>query len=649
MKEIKLKIDGQEITVPEGTTVLEAIKKLNKVVPTFCYHPKLPVFGGCRMCLVYEKRWRTNIIACATQAQEGMEIETENKQTFEERKFILEMLFTRHPLDCPICDKAGECDLQNWGTYYGPQINPSTITPFEKIRPEEDWQSDYFEFVSNRCVLCLRCISVCKNVVGADALFQEERGFEILISPDRKPMDSESSCEACGLCVDVCPVGAILFKPFKFNARAWLLDETVTYCGMCSMQCPVAIDHDQQKIYRIRSTADLEICAGAYLGYDIHSSNRLKGALINGQPTDINKAIEKVAQIIDEAPQKTAIIVSPYIENEALDKIKKLQEKTGIYVSSTASITLLPVIKGFIEENGSYTLPDKNDILEAERIIVVGNDVADTNPVISYFFHKNYLEGFEIGKDKEIIFIGEKLRHLKKYNPKHIQTDDLSQIKNIESDENTLVVYSTTTLKGKTAYEFGKLLGQLHKETKAKVLILPQETNAYGIINKLELDYLPGIFQKIKKGKIKNLILYGEDIVDHISDEELQEIYTQLENSVVITPFSDGLAISSNIAIGSALWMEKEQTTEGFGGIRKGRKAFENIFTEEYITDKILQMIKATPVSLREKKKTEIEFYDYEGFDYPQINLWDFGYLGRRSKHLADMRMKHSEKIYMED
>ncbi|WP_029521158.1 2Fe-2S iron-sulfur cluster-binding protein [Persephonella sp. IF05-L8] len=648
MKEIKLTIDGQEITVPEGTTVLEAIKKLNKVVPTFCYHPKLPIFGGCRMCLVYEKRWRTNIIACATPAQEGMEIETENKQTFEERKFILEMLFTRHPLDCPICDKAGECDLQNWGTYYGPQINPSTITPFEKIRPEEDWQSDYFEFVSNRCVLCLRCISVCKNVVGADALFQEERGFEILISPDKKPMDSESSCEACGLCVDVCPVGAILFKPFKFNARAWLLDETVTYCGMCSMQCPVAIDHDQQKIYRIRSTADLEICAGAYLGYDIHSSNRLKGALINGQTTDINKAMEKVAHIINEAPQETAVVVSPYIENEALDKLKKLQEKTGIYVSSTASITLLPVIKGFIEENGSYTLPDKNDILEAERIIVAGNDVADTNPVISYFFHKNYLEGFEIGKDKEIIFIGEKAGHIKKYNPKHIQTDDLSQIKNINLDENTVVVYSTTALKGKTAYEFGKLLGHLYKETKAKVLILPQETNAYGVINKLDLDYLPDILQKIKKGKIKNLILYGEDIVDHISDEELQEIYAQLENSVVITPFLDGLALSSNIAIGSALWMEKGQTTEGFGGIRKGRKAFENIFTEEYITDKILQMVKTISVSIREKRQ-EIEFYDYEGFDYPQINLWDFGYLGRRSKNLADMRVKRSQLIYKEE
>lgn len=278
MKNVKVVIDGVQLEVPENTTVLEAAKKINKIIPTFCYHPKLPVYGGCRMCLVYDKKWKTTIIACGTKVYDGMEIETENEEVKKDRKFILEMLFTRHPLDCPVCDKAGECDLQNWGTYYGPQINNTPFTPFDKIRPEEDWESDYFEFISNRCVLCLRCVSVCKNVVGADALFQEERGFETVISPDKKPMDTESRCEFCGLCVDICPVGAIIFKPFKFKTRAWLLKETVSYCGMCSLNCPVSIDHDGRKIYRIRSTADLDICSGAYLGYDISDKNRLKEA-----------------------------------------------------------------------------------------------------------------------------------------------------------------------------------------------------------------------------------------------------------------------------------------------------------------------------------------------------------------------------------
>jgi NADH dehydrogenase/NADH:ubiquinone oxidoreductase 75 kD subunit (chain G) len=113
---VNIKIDGIEVSVAKNTTVLEAAKKIYKLIPTFCYHEKLPIFGGCRMCLVYDVKAKRSIIACGSYVYDGMEIETENEKVKEDRKFILEMLFTRHPLDCPICDKAGECDLQNWGT-----------------------------------------------------------------------------------------------------------------------------------------------------------------------------------------------------------------------------------------------------------------------------------------------------------------------------------------------------------------------------------------------------------------------------------------------------------------------------------------------------------------------------------------------------
>ncbi|WP_457626618.1 2Fe-2S iron-sulfur cluster-binding protein [Persephonella sp.] len=648
MKEITLKVDGCEIKVPEGTTVLEAVKKLNKVVPTFCYHPKLPVFGGCRICLVYEKNWKRNIIACATPVYEGMEIETEHPKSIEERKFILEMLFTRHPLDCPVCDKSGECDLQNWGTYYGPQHNPSNITPFEKIRPEENWESEYFEFVSNRCVLCLKCISVCKNIVGANTLFQEERGFEILISPDKKPMDEESSCEACGLCVDVCPVGAILFKPFKFNARAWLLRETVSYCGVCSLQCPVSIDHNGKDIYRVRSTADLKICAGAYLGYDIYRKNRLKGALENGKPADFTETVKKVAKFITDSPFETALIVSPYSGNETFEAVKKLQEKTGIKVSSTATATLLPVVRGFEEEAGEYTIVNEEDILNAEKIIIIGNDPADTNPVISYLFHKNYDEGFIYGRDKKIFFFGEKPLHTKKYSPvfikkdiKNLKTEDIYRA---EPDEKSVIIYSTTTLKGEDAYKIGKLLGSISKKTGSKLLILPQEVNAFGVIKNLELYYLPDILKDIKEGKIKNLILMGEDIIDHIKDEELQEIFLKLENSVVITPFSDGLSLSCNIAIGCALWLEEEKTTEGFRGVLRSKKSIDGQICEEKIIKQITDNAEEIPDALKQKEKKEDTFYNYEGFDYPYISLWDFGYIGRRSDNLMNYRFKRETR-----
>ncbi len=645
MKKVKVTIDGISIEVPEGTTVLEAAKKLNKLIPTFCYHDKLPIFGGCRMCLVWDKKWKSPIIACGTKVYDGMEIETENEEVLKDRRFILEMLFTRHPLDCPVCDKAGECDLQNWGTYYGPQKNPyEGITPFDKIRPEEDWESDFFEFISNRCVLCLRCISVCENVNGSSTLFQEERGFGILISPDKKPMDTESSCEFCGLCVDICPVGAIIFKPFKFNARPWLLKETVSYCGMCSMQCPIAIDHDGQKIYRIRSTADLQICTGAYLGYDIYNKNRLSGGLKNGVSISVEEGIKEIANILDSYPEKTAIVVSPYSTNESLKILENIADKTGVFLTSTVTLDTLPTLHGFEEETGEkYVLPTEEDIHNSEKIVVLGNDIANINPVLTYFFQKSYFEGREIGKDKKIYYMGRFLDKLKKFNPiyKNIENKELLRKRIVsfaDIDENTLVVYSTTSLKGEKAYLFGKKLGKLYKQKKAKVLILPQERNAFGVINNIEkLYYLPDIFKKIEEGVLEHIILIGEDIVHHIEEEKMKEIFMKLKTTAVITPFNDGLALSSNIAVGSSLWFEEEGTTEGFYGIRKSIP-YRPAFQEKNILQNLLSQLKEKPLR---KDNYNISYYDYEGFLDEFIELWDFGYFSRRSENLMNLKMKN--------
>ena len=656
MKKVKVTIDGITVEVSEGTTVLEAAKKINKIIPTFCYHDRLPIFGGCRMCLVWDKKWKNPVIACGTKVYDGMEIETENEEVLKDRKFILEMLFTRHPLDCPICDKAGECDLQNWGTYYGPQNRPyEDITPFDKVRPEENWESDYLEFVSNRCVLCLRCVSVCENVNGAAALFQEERGFEILISPDKKPMDTESSCEFCGLCVDICPVGAILFKPFKYNARPWLLKETVTYCGMCSVNCPVAIDHDGEKIYRIRSTSDLQICAGAYLGYDIYSKNRLKGGLKNGAPISLEEAVKEVSKIINENPKKTAIVLSPYSTNETFEIIKEIAEKTGVYITSTVTLDTLPTIQGFEEETGKeYQLPTEEDIIRAKKIVVLGNDIANTNPVLSYLFHKVYFEGKEFGEEKEIFYMGEKLDRLRKYNPvyKEVLNEELlskriKQFAKINND--TVIVYSTTSLKGEKAYKLGKKLGRLAKQTGAKVLIIPQERNTFGLINTFEnLYYLPDILKKIEDKEIENLILIGEDIVQHIEEDKMKEIFMSLKNISVITPFSDGLALSSHIAIGASLWFEEEGTVEGFYG-KKEITPYRKTIQERDILERISQNLEKKE-SLR-NENVSISYYDYPYTINQFIELWDFSYLSKRSDNLTNIKMKNllKEEILSEE
>jgi len=620
MEKVKIKIDNQEIEVEKGITVLEAAKKLNKLIPTFCYHEKLPIFGGCRICLVWDVKARRSIIACGSYVYDGMEIETENEKVKEDRKFILQMLFSRHPLDCPICDKAGECDLQNWGTYWGPQQNLLPITPFEKIRPEDDWESDYLEFVSNRCVLCIKCVSVCNNIVGANALYQLERGFETLISPVTKPMDT-SSCEMCGLCVDICPVGAILFKPFKFNARPWLLKETFSHCGMCSLNCPVVIDHDGKDIYRIRSTADLNICAGAYLGYDVYKENRLKYPLIQNQVKTIDEAIQKVADIINN--EETAIILSSYSNNESLDIYKEIIEKSGIKATSLSTINTIPVLAGYKETAGEDYTIDLSIIKEFQNVFIIGDDIADTTPVLSYMLN-----------GKNITYIGKNANRIKKFFPR------IEEKLNIEDiPENSLIIYSTTSDIAQQSYEMGNILGKLKKEKNCNILIIPFERNSYGLINRFEnLYYLPDILKDIEEGKIKNLVIIGEEITDYIGEEKLKYIFQKVENLIVFSPFEDGLTLISNIAIPISLWFEEEGYIDSIFGKVKTKKSIKNIFEEKTILQKLNNLI------IRKEKPQidySIRFYDTDYIVKPEIKIWDFGYIGKRSNNLLNWKIKN--------
>ncbi len=644
MEKVRVVIDGQEIYVSKNTTVLEAAKQLNILIPTFCYNEKLPIFGGCRICLVWDKKWKRSIIACGTYVYDGMEIETLNDEVFNDRKFILEMLFTRHPLDCPVCDKAGECDLQNWGTYYGPQHPVLPISPFEKIRPEDDWQSDFLEYVSNRCVLCMRCVSVCQNINRSDSLYQKERGFEIVISPDEKPMDSQSSCEMCGLCVDICPVGAILFKPFKYKARPWLLKERVAYCGFCSMNCPIAIDYDdkKKKIYRMRSTGDLQVCSGAYLGYDIYESEkRAKGASVNGKSVSFTEAIKKIADIISESPTQTAYISSPYATFESYTALNKLQEKTGIYVSSVITADFLPTLYGYTEKKGSnYQLPTFKDIERSEKIVILGDDVSATTPVLSYFFGEAYKEGNKVSDKKEIIYVGNNLKNSAKFFPKVFE-----KLEDVSIDEKTVLVYSPTSNQGEKAYKIGKELAQLETKTGAKVLILPPQTNAIGQVNNLNMDtYLPTVIEKINSGEIKNLIIEGEDIFQYIDNDVLVQAFNKLDSLVILSEFKP--KVDCNVFISLPLWIDESGTFEGFFGKRKVKPLFTTHFTREKIINEITAYAKLTPQAVLPEKEP-IKFYDTSILVKPDINIWDFGYFSQYSINLTNWKEKKQQLIHI--
>lgn len=617
METVRVKIDGQEIEVSKDTTIIEAAKRLNILIPTFCYHEKLPIFGGCRMCLVYDAKMKRSVIACGTYVYDGMEIETENPQVKKDREFILQMLFSRHPLDCPICDKAGECDLQNWGTYWGPQKNLLSIDPTEKVRPEEDWESSYLEYVSNRCVLCMKCVSVCDNINKSHSIYPLERAFETLISSSTKPMDT-SSCEMCGLCVDICPVGAILFKPFKFNARPWLLKETYTHCGFCSLNCPVVVNHDGQNVYRIRSTAELEVCSKVYLGYDSLNHNRLKVIKYGEKPLDVKELLIKLLN-----SEKTAVFVSSYLSSETLQTLEKIWRKSKAHFTSDISLSVLPLLDGYGED---YHMLDFDVLKQSSKVYVVGDDIVDTSPVLSYYLPEG------------LTYVGDSLDRLKKLNPEVVELsgeDILSYLRGIE--ENSTVVYSSYFY-GELAYRFGKLLRELQESKGCKVFIIPPTANAFGVVNKIEsLGYLPEVIKKIERGEIENLIMFGEEMVEWIEDYKFKDMWDKLKRKVLFTPFEDGLSLIADVSIPLNSWIEESGSFEGSRGIRKIKQALKVNFSTRQLLEDVCRSLTET------ERKTQLKVKGYTLPDFITINqkkIYDVSYFSLRSKNLTNWKEK---------
>jgi len=245
---VNLTIDGVPVSVPKGTMIIEAAKQAGVLIPHYCYHPGLPVAGVCRMCLVEVEKAPKLQIACATAVAEGQVVKIFTEQATEARKSVLEFLLINHPLDCPICDQAGECELQDFVFQEGRARTRYTPTYAKRFNPVEDFGGDIL-YVPNRCILCTRCVRFMEHAAGEDILNVSERGDRayIGIHPD-KEMDHAWA----GNVVDLCPVGSLLSKDFLHKARAWELDHTASVCTGCSQGCNVTLDTRTDVVVRVR-------------------------------------------------------------------------------------------------------------------------------------------------------------------------------------------------------------------------------------------------------------------------------------------------------------------------------------------------------------------------------------------------------------
>jgi len=253
-----IKIDDHELEVPKGTKVLDAALEAGIEIPHYCYHPALSVVGSCRMCLVEIEGMPKLQTACSTLVGElppekkvagkyDMVVHTRTEKVAEARKLVLEFLLLNHPLDCPVCDQAGECFLQDYSFKYGHAH--SRFIEDKRVRPAEELGSGVV-INQNRCILCTRCVRFTREISGAEELFVMNRGYHNKISVyDGRPLDNPLA----GNVADICPVGALLLKDYIHTTRVWRLSGTASVCTECSSGCSITVDAARNRIYRVIS------------------------------------------------------------------------------------------------------------------------------------------------------------------------------------------------------------------------------------------------------------------------------------------------------------------------------------------------------------------------------------------------------------
>jgi predicted molibdopterin-dependent oxidoreductase YjgC len=261
--ELTLTIDGKTAKTHPGAMILEAARNAGVTIPSLCHDDRLHPYGACRICMVeVEGPPRRMLPACTTPAAEGMAILTKTPALIEARKAILELLLINHPLDCPVCDKSGECRLQDLVHEYG--LAPGTFAEAKRTSPP-DHASPVIERNQDRCILCGKCVRTCAEGCGVGALTFSMRGGKSRISTAfDKPLD----CEFCGECLEVCPVGALTAKQSKHKARPWNVEQTTSACPYCGCGCPITIERRGREIVRVRAAGNHYLCAKGRFGWD---------------------------------------------------------------------------------------------------------------------------------------------------------------------------------------------------------------------------------------------------------------------------------------------------------------------------------------------------------------------------------------------
>ena len=328
MEWLTLTIDGREVSVLKGSTVLEACRRNDIPIPTLCHDPELTAGGACRLCVVEIEGMRNLPPSCVTQVTQGMKVETQNPKVRNARKTILELLVANHPLDCMTCQKMGNCSLAEYAYEYGVK---GEIYQGERRNLPLDESNPFILRDPNKCILCGKCIKACSEIQGKSILDFSYRGFDAQVGPAFNVPYNESDCDFCGSCVSVCPVGALVEKQMVGKGHPWEISKVQTTCPFCGVGCNFDLNVKDGKVIGVTSNPNAPVngkalCVKGRFGMDmIYNKNRITTPLIRKDgvlvPAEWDEALDLVASKLGEikknyGPNSIAALSSAHCTNE---------------------------------------------------------------------------------------------------------------------------------------------------------------------------------------------------------------------------------------------------------------------------------------------------------------------------------------------
>ena len=515
-KMINFKIDGIDVTAKKGESIIEAARRIGAYIPTMCYLPKTTPNASCRMCSVEVKGQDGFILSCNTPPVEGIEVITDSDTLYKERQNIMKMYNVNHPLQCGVCDKSGECDLQNKTLDFG--VAEQTFAVRDQARKKKKWGVHTYD--PGLCIMCEKCTAVCNEVVGSEALFIKPGGYKSEIDIRLK------NCIECGECISVCPVGALASTDFKYTSNAWELKKIPSSCSHCSSACSlyyeakhVGIDgsRDEGKIYRVTNTADFtSLCGAGRFGFDYENLNVIKD----------EAAFNKAVSAFKEAKN---VKFTSVITNEEAYVLQKLKEKLGFNLVNDEAKAFQSFMNSFASTaNTSLYNATLDDLSKSDFIVSVGSSFSSDNPMVKFAIAQavNHRKAYvayihpivdseisnlvtqyvknEVGSEEAALaMIADKFIEDKSSQEKFFDSLDIGYLSgesNISTEEiDLLKMFSTrktalTLIIGEDvinhprANNIAMIAGLLQKSGLFKVLVIPPVTNSLGVSQICELD-----------------------------------------------------------------------------------------------------------------------------------------------------------------